>query len=131
MTGLPLVNDLEQLLPKYIPKTIDFKEANMCFSLKDFKEGEEKKTVYHQRSSSSVSLIIVALLMKTHWRSLILLVRNGHPHTSTNNESRREPGEREPSTLSVGRYIVHSHCEGQPSLPEKKKKLSREAKLRI
>lgn len=43
MTGLPLVNDLEQLLPKYIPKTIDFKEANMCFSLKDFKEGEKKK----------------------------------------------------------------------------------------
>lgn len=39
-----LVNVLEQLLPKYIPKTIDFKEANynMCSSLKDFKEGKKK-----------------------------------------------------------------------------------------
>lgn len=89
-------------MPKYIPKTIDFKEANyMCFSLKDFKEGRQKTTIYHHRSSSSVPLIAVALLMKAPWRNLTLLVRNGHPHTSTNNECRREPGEREPSMLPV------------------------------
>lgn len=119
-------------MPKCIPKTIDFKEANynMCSSLKDFKEGKKTPTIYHHRSSSSVPLISVALLMKTHQKSFILLVRNGHPHASTKNEHRREPGEREPSTLPVGRPIVHSHCEGQPSLPEKKK-LSRDAKLRI
>ena len=115
-------------MPKYIPKTIDFKEANMCFSLKDFKEG--KKKVYHQRSSVSVPLIISGIANENSLQSLILLVSNGHPHTPINNESRREPGEREPSTPSVGRYIVHSHCEGQPSLPEEKK-LSRETKLRI
>ena len=75
-------------------------------------------------------LIISGIANENSLQSLILLVSNGHPHTPINNESRREPGEREPSTPSVGRYIVHSHCEGQPSLPEEKK-LSRETKLRI
>lgn len=107
------------VIAKYIPKTIDFKEARPTYVLlsKILRRGKKNPTIYHHRSSSSVPLISVALLMKTHRKSFILLVRNGHPHASTKNRHRREPGERSPprcrleGPLSTATVKDSLHCQ--------------------